>query len=332
MKYREETRTCEVPHTENGQTELIPDEYTVRIPIPPRDWDYIVLNAVTGGAIVLNGVSVVWSTVSAGALLHRAAPAWVAYPAALPFDAAWMACQALEWLARYDPDRAKVPRRVGYVALAIAMVVIYVHGATTPGAGRWVGLAGAVISLIAKGMWTLVLRHTAVPLPERTQAWLRVRRGRNGAQLALAGQERELLRMQGKYNALVASSGLTPAALPVPLSRTEQDGGTVPVSHAVPASPVQQDDVLPPVAAPSPPAQNPAPVPPVQDTQDSSSGGNLHPIAPAGQSLTDTVRTAIAAGAQDKAAALDYARKVHGPNVNKDSVVRLFNRHKPKAS
>ncbi|MFH9248219.1 protein transporter Sec31 [Streptomyces lydicus] len=327
MKYRTEHHTREVPHTENGETVLVPEEYTVRIPIPPRDWDHIVLNAVTGGAVILNAVSVVWSTVSAGALLHRNAPVWAAYPAACAFDVAWMACQALEWRARYDPDRAAAPRRAGYAALLLAMAVIYAHGATTPGAGRWVGLAGAAISAISKGVWTLVLMHTAVPLPERTQAWLRVKRGQNGARLALAGQERELLRMDDQYNALVAS-GLIPAALPVPLSRTEQDGGAVPVPPAVPAPPVQQDNVPPPVA---PPAPIPAPVPPVQDTQGTSSGGNLHPIAPAGQSLSDAVRTAIAAGARDKAAVLAYVRKVRGPGDKEESVVRLFNRHKPKA-
>ncbi|MFE0376243.1 hypothetical protein ACFW1M_11770 [Streptomyces inhibens] len=330
MKYRDENRTREVPYTEIGETVLIPDDYTVRVPVPPRDWDRIVLNAVTGGAIVLNSVSVVWSTYSGGALLDRAAPAWVAYPAALPFEAGWMTCQALEWLARHDPDRARMPRRVGYVALAIAMTVIYVHGVTTPAAGLWVGVAGAAISAIAKGVWTLVLRHTAAPLPARTQAWLKVMRGRGSARLALAAQQRELLRMDEQYSALVAT-GLTAAAPSVPLSWTQPDAETAPVSPVVPAPPVQQDHVPPPVALPVPPTPNPAPIPPVPDKQDSRPDDNLRPIAPAGQSLTDTVRTAIAAGVRDKDAALAYAQKVHGPSVNKDSVVRLFNRHKPKA-
>ncbi|MFI9079139.1 protein transporter Sec31 [Streptomyces sioyaensis] len=320
MKYRTEHRTREVPHTENGETVLIPDDYTVRVPVPPRDWDHIVLNAVTGGAIAFTAVSVVWSTVSAGALLDRAAPAWAAYPAALAFDAAWMTCQALEWLARYDPDRASAPRRVGYAALAIAMVVIYVHGATTPGAGRWVGLAGAAISAIAKGLWTLVLRHTAVPLPERTQAWLRVKRGQNGARLALAGQERDLLRMDDRYNALVAS-GLTPAALPVPLSRAEQDGRTEPVPPVVPAPPAPQDNVPPPVAPPVPPAQNPAPVPAPQDNPNP----NVLPLSP-GRTLTDAVRAAIKAGAEDKCAALRHVMATHGDDVNGASVIRIYNR------
>lgn len=320
MKYRKEDRTREVPHTENGETVLIPDTYTVSIPVPPRDWDYIVLNAVTGGAIAFTTVSVVWSTVSAGALLDRAAPAWAAYPAALAFDAAWMTCQALEWLARYDPDRARAPRRFGYVALAIAMVVIYVHGATTPSAGLWVGLAGAAISLIAKGMWTLVLRHTAVPLPERTQKWLQVKRGQNGARLALAGQERQLLRTEGTYNALVAS-GLAPAAQPVPLSRTGQDSGTVPV----PGPPARQDSVPPPVAPPGPPTPEPTPVPAPQDTQNP----NVLPLAPG--ELTNAVRAAINDGVPDKYAALQHVMAALGDDVNGASVMRIYNRLTSKA-
>ncbi|MFI5525001.1 protein transporter Sec31 [Streptomyces platensis] len=313
MKYRTETRTREVPHTENGETVLVEDRYAVRVPVPPRDWDYIVLNAVTGGAIVLNAVSVVWSTVSGGALLERAAPAWVAYPAAVPFEAGWMTCLALEWLARHDPERARVPRRAGYVALAIAMTVIYVHGATTPAAGLWVGAAGAAISAIAKGVWTLVLRHTAAPLPERTQAWLRVKRGQNGARLALAGEERQLLRTEGKYNALVAS-GLTPAAPPVPLSWTERDTETPSVS----VPPAQQDTAPPPVAPPAMPAPNPAPVPAPQDKR------NVLPLAPG--ELTNAVRSAIKDGVPDKYAALQHVMAALGDDVNGASVLRIYNR------
>ncbi|MEV7470253.1 protein transporter Sec31 [Streptomyces kronopolitis] len=311
MKYRAETRTREVPHTEDdGDPVLIPDDYTVHVPVPPRDWDHIVLNAVTGGAIILNAVSVVWSTVSGGALLSRAAPAWVAYPAAVPFEAGWMTCLALEWLARHDPERARVPRRAGYVALAIAMTVIYVHGATTPAAGLWVGAAGAVISAIAKGVWTLVLRHTAAPLPPRTQAWLKVKRGQGAARLALAAQRRELLRMDDQYDALVAS-GLGRGETPVLLSRTEPDTGT----ESVPARPAPQDNVPP----------NPTREQPREDT-----ANPVVPLSP-GETLTDAVRAAIKDGVQDKYAALQHVMAAHGDGVNGASVMRIYNRLTNKA-
>ncbi|MEE4598244.1 protein transporter Sec31 [Streptomyces sp. DSM 41524] len=206
MKTRTVWRTREVPHTEAGETRLIPEDYPVEIPVPPRDWDHIVLNAVTAIAIGLTVVSVAWSTVSGGALLDRAAPAAAAYPAALVYDAAWITCMALEWLARYDPDRARAPRIAGYVALAIAMGAIATHGCLD--AGKAVGVAGAAISAIAKGLWQLVLNHTAQPLPARTQKWLNVRRGEVGAQLALAAQQRQLTRMQERHAAMLAAYGM----------------------------------------------------------------------------------------------------------------------------
>ncbi|MYT20114.1 protein transporter Sec31, partial [Streptomyces sp. SID7760] len=86
MRTRTETRTRQVPHTIDGETELVDETYTVAVPLPPRDWDHIALNAVTASTAALVLVSVVWSTASAGDLLARAAAAPVAYSAAIAFD------------------------------------------------------------------------------------------------------------------------------------------------------------------------------------------------------------------------------------------------------
>lgn len=63
-----------------------------------------------------------------------------------------------------------------------------------------------------------------------------------------------------------------------------------------------------------------------QDTEDSRSGGNLRPIAPPGQTVADTVRTAMSTGMRDKDKVLSYVRGIHGQDVPRSTVVRTFNR------
>ncbi|RDG37505.1 protein transporter Sec31, partial [Streptomyces corynorhini] len=212
MKTRTVRRSRWVQHTEAGETRTVPDHYTEDVPVPPRDWDHILLKTTLAAAVGFTGISIVWSAVSGGGLLATTATPWVAYPVALAYDAAWITCLILEWLARHDPDRAALPRRIGYAALAIVMVVIYAHGHL---AGQQVaGLAGAAISLIAKVLWALVLSQFSFELPARTRAWVRVSRAEIGAELAITQQRRQLERMRGQSRALQAATGhtTTPAA------------------------------------------------------------------------------------------------------------------------
>lgn len=51
-----------------------------------------------------------------GGLLSIVAPTWTAYLIAFIFDATWIGCMALEWVARYDPLSARLPRRMGWLA------------------------------------------------------------------------------------------------------------------------------------------------------------------------------------------------------------------------
>ncbi|MFJ2110593.1 helix-turn-helix domain-containing protein [Streptomyces sp. NPDC087850] len=207
MKTRTVTRTRWVPHTEAGETRTVPEDYTEDIPVPPRDWDHILQRAALAIAVGFTGISVIWSAVSGGGLLTTTASEWIAYPVALAYDAAWITCLILEWLARYDADRARLPRRFGYAALIVAMIVIFAHGQL---AGQWVaGLAGAAISLIAKALWALVLRQISFELPPLTREWVRVSRAEVGAQLAIIQQRRQLDRMRGQSQALLAATGMT---------------------------------------------------------------------------------------------------------------------------
>lgn len=196
MRTRTETRTRQVAHTIDGETELLDESYTVDVPLPPRDWDQIALNAVTASTAALVLASVVWSTASAGDLLARAAAVGVAYSAAIAFDLVWINCMILEWLARYDPARAALPRRAGHAALGIAMLAVGAHGWLED--SLTVGIAAAAISALAKAGWTLVLRAHSRPLDARTQAWLLQRQARAGARLALQGQLRHLARIEAR--------------------------------------------------------------------------------------------------------------------------------------
>ncbi|WP_406444502.1 protein transporter Sec31 [Streptomyces sp. NBC_01613] len=199
MKSRPVERTRLVPHTINGQTEMVLDRYTVDLPVPPRDWDRTVLTAVTATAGLLVAVAVVWSTASIGDLLARVTIPPAAYAAAVAFDLAWILCMAVEWLARYDPARATLPRNMGHGALAFAMVAVGAHGWLE--GQRAIGIIGAVVSGIVKTLWTVVLRHHAKPLDDKTQQWVDAQRAQAGGELAMVAINRELNRSRGQVSA-----------------------------------------------------------------------------------------------------------------------------------
>lgn len=224
MKTRKIERTRLVPHTINGRTEMVLDRYTVDVPVPPRDWDRTVLTAVTAAAGLLVAVAVVWSTASIGDLLARVTIAPAAYAAAIAFDLAWILCMAVEWLARYDPPRAELPRNLGHGALVIAMAAVGAHGWL---AGQLViGLIGAVVSGIVKTLWTVVLRHHAKPLDDKTQQWVDKQRAEAGGELAMVSINRELQRARGlveaEARALEAGAPEAPETDPEPPEDEEE--------------------------------------------------------------------------------------------------------------
>ncbi|MDX3019879.1 protein transporter Sec31 [Streptomyces acidiscabies] len=199
MKTRRITREHLVPHTVDGKTRMVPDPVTVEVPVPPRDWDQAVLTGVTYIAALVLTASVVWSTASIGDLLTRVVIAPAAYGAAIVFDLAWIACMAIEWLARYDAERAALPRRAGHAALAVAMLAVGAHG--------WIsgylviGIVGAVVSCLAKGLWTVLLDHQAPPLDPRTRAYIQQELAEAGASLALIPARRRVQRAQALVDA-----------------------------------------------------------------------------------------------------------------------------------
>lgn len=169
MKTRRITRQQLVPHTIDGTTRLVPDDVHTDIPLPPRDWDRLGLNVVTGiVALALLGC-VGFSTASIGDLLHRVTPAAAAYGAAILFDLVWIGCTIIEWLGRYTPDRVRKAKVGGYLSLAVAMGAVAAHGWIVGNAAT--GIVGAVVSGLAKGLWAVVLDFQAAPLSKRDAAF-----------------------------------------------------------------------------------------------------------------------------------------------------------------
>lgn len=192
-------RTRLVPHTVDGETELVLDREQIEVPAPPRDWDQLVRTAVTIGAVILVTASLAWTTASIGDLLAAVTISVVAYAAAVAFDASWILCMAVEWLLRYDPDRANAARRAGHWALAVSMGAVFAHGYIFD---QWiVGVVGAVVSGLAKGGWSMAMRVHARPLDDRTQQWVAKRRAAVDGQLAMIPIRRELQRGQAVVEA-----------------------------------------------------------------------------------------------------------------------------------
>ncbi|MFF7452122.1 MULTISPECIES: protein transporter Sec31 [unclassified Streptomyces] len=209
MKTRRITRERLVPHTLDGKTRMVPDDEVTEIPLPPRDWDQVALNAVTVIVTLLVSACVVWSTVSIGDLLARVVVEPAAYGAAAVFDLAWIALMIIEWLARYTPARASKARAGGYVALAVAMGAVGTHGWLAGDAAT--GIVGAVVSGLAKGTWTILLDYQAMPLDKRTAAFLQQELAEAGAELSRVPVRRRVTRaralVDAERRALEADSG-----------------------------------------------------------------------------------------------------------------------------
>lgn len=318
-----------VPRTIDGKTHMV--HQPVDTPRPPRDWDEIVLRAVTAATGVTVAISLAWSIDSIGTLLSTTSEKYVAYGAAAIFDLAWITCMALEWLARYQPDKATAPRRAGHVALLVAMAALFANGAQGD-RPWWVGLTAAAISALAKGLWTLTMRHYAKAMDDSTQQWVSAEMAELQGQLALAAMQRQAARSRRQLAAYHASYPAAPD--------TEDTGGDdpdKPRGHAVPVS----EDMLSAVreaiavmsgAAPEDIARQlqhagitvPADMLPGQ--QDTRSDPILH--VP-GESIADTVRRAVRVLGDNPDAVLGYVRKIHGEDVKANTVSKTLSRVAP---
>lgn len=186
-----------VEHTIGGQTFEVYEDYEVKQVVQPVDLDQMVHRALILITFVVVSGALVWSTVAIGSLLATMAPAWVSLMVAVVFDLTWVACMAAEWLMRYDSKRADIPRRAGWAALAVSVGAIAVHGAMVTGKPV-IGSAGGIVSVLAKGLWMVVMLISARRLSPLDQQWYEKASSAADAQLALIVAQRKLARTQAR--------------------------------------------------------------------------------------------------------------------------------------
>lgn len=312
VKYRTRKITRTVPHTVGADTRDIQVSENVEVPIVPLDWDRIVLAGVSAVAVFAIVVGVAWSTASIGALLSLAVPPVIAYGAASIFDAAWITCLAVEWLSRYNTAKAILPRGIGYGALGAAMLAVGVHGYVTGSLA--VGIIGALISGIAKVIWTVVLHHNAKPLDARTQQWVNQYSAEAGAQLAMVTVNRQLARakegFEGAHVPVITtaedSAGQARAAV---LAALDTMPGASPediVNQLAMAGITVSADLVEIVSGQ------------FQDKQDSRSEATM----------TDLIRDLVGIGVRDRDTVIAAVRTTLGEDTKESSIIRIFNRMK----
>lgn len=310
MKYRTKKITRTVPHTVGADTRYVEVTDTVEVPVLPRDWDRIVLLGLSAVAVLGIVISVAWSTASIGGLLSLTVPDAIAYAAASIFDLAWITCLAAEWLDRYNTAKAVMPRRIGHVALLIAMLAVFARGAMS---GSWVtGLVGAVVSGIAKVIWMVVLHHQSKPLDDRTQQWVNQYNAEAGAQLAMVTVNRQLARAREGYE-----------GTHVPIITTAEDNAgqaRAAVRAAVHTMPdATPEEIVEQLARVG--------ITVTADTVRTETGQAADsPDSRPEATISDTVRVLVGLGVNDPDAALPAVRAAHGEHVTRDTVARTLRR------
>ncbi|MFF4388552.1 hypothetical protein ACFY0G_17495 [Streptomyces sp. NPDC001552] len=281
-------------------------------PVPPREWDELILRGVTGIAITFTAVAIVGGTASIGGLLGPLVPSAIAYGMGSVFAVAWLYCIGIEWLNRTAPERARAAKIAGWFFLLLSMGAVYAYGHTLN--APWAGGFGACIDLVAKGSWWLLLREYAVPLDPDVAHWVNEQEQKLAGRALLTGRVRRLNRREAYQRAVggveyqaagaILASAETarqslPQAAPAPAQApVVAQAPAPPVAPAVqftkgplvaPAAPAP----APPPAAPAPPAAAPAaPAAPQAAPADEQAGGGEEqdPAPP-----TDITRPGIAA-------------------------------------
>lgn len=186
MKFRTETRRRAVEHTVDGITHTVNKPYKQRVPVLPADWDSRAIKAASGLVLVLTLVAIVWSTVSIGALLQGGA----GYAAAVLFDVSWLTVLILEWLGRFDPDKRKFARNMGFVLVGATAGAILWHGLLVGSTA--LAVVGAAVSVIAKALWMAIFKHVDKPLSDEDRQWVDAEISKANAKLAVAGVRRRV--------------------------------------------------------------------------------------------------------------------------------------------
>jgi hypothetical protein len=214
VKYRTRTEQYRAPHTVDGETVEVTKTREVHVPVLPPDWDSVAIKAAAGLVLTLTVLSVVWSTWSIGSLLGGGV---IGYMAAVIFDVSWATTLLLEWLARYDARKRRLPRVLGWALLLVTMCAIAAHGLVLKNPGM--AVVGALVSAVAKVLWLALTRHIDRELSDDDQQWVATQVSQANAKMAVAGVRRQVARLEDRAAAeLLAMEASRPATL-----RVEQD-------------------------------------------------------------------------------------------------------------
>ncbi|BBA98307.1 hypothetical protein RVR_4440 [Actinacidiphila reveromycinica] len=289
-------------------------------PVPPREWDELILKTVTGIAIGFTAIAVAGGTASLGGLLDPLVPSVVAYGMGSVFAIAWLYCLGIEWLNRTAPDRARPAKIAGWFFLLLSMGAVASYGHTLH--QEWAGGFGAGVDLVAKGAWWLLLREYAVPLDAGVAHWVQDEEQRLAGRALLAGRVRRLNRRAAYHRAVggaefqAADAMLTRAEAARGLPEAPAEPAPEPVHVAepapapAPAAPAPAAPPAPPAAPAEPPAAAPAPP---------AAAGGAAPTPPVTaitrQPIAAICRTEIAANAKVSDADLvDAVKKAGHPD------------------
>lgn len=271
VRYRKVRRTAWEPVTFNGETKMVKREWTEEVPRLPLNLDVLYVRAAVGVAVFLTCVAVIWSTMAIGRQLGHLVPEHpkVGYLGAAAFELPWVTCLAVAWVLRNQPDRARPVNIAGWIGLGIVVSAIVLDGYRVEAVE--VGVLGAFVSVVAKGLWWVVIGLFRVQLDEDRAGWL------NAVRQDLA-VERVMLAEQQRMSAAetyLAHFGVGPVASARP---------TLAPPAPVLSAPDPQPPSVPVPSAPSPvtvPAASP--VAPFASASAQTPAASVQPSAPAPQ-------------------------------------------------
>ncbi|MDN3056890.1 hypothetical protein PH213_20510 [Streptomyces sp. SRF1] len=208
VRYRKVKRNAWEPVTFNGETKMIRREWTEEVPRLPLNLDLLYVRAAVGVAILLTGVAVVWSTMAIGRQLGHLVPEHprVGYLGAAAFELPWVTCLAIGWVLRTQPDRARPVNVAGWIGLGIVVSAIILDGYRVDAIE--VGILGAFVSIVAKGLWWVIVGLFHVELDDDRAGWLNAKRQDLSVARVMLGEQQ---RMSGT-EAYLAYFGMDPAA------------------------------------------------------------------------------------------------------------------------
>jgi hypothetical protein len=217
MRYT--TRAVQEPgtHTVDGESVSITRTRHVRVPKLPLDTDQAVRRAVAFLVVLLTVAAVAWSTWSISAVLGGTP---VAIVVSVVFDLSWACCLALDYLARHQPAKQALPRRLGWVLLVVTMGSIALHGLMLHSVPM--AVVGALVSATAKLLWAGVVKTSAPTMSDDDRAWVAAQLSRAGAQTVVAQVRRQVARAESRAAlellAMEAERAELGVALGVPLA------------------------------------------------------------------------------------------------------------------